>query len=351
MKIRYYGHIGQPTGYGRAASDLCMALLGAGVSLELRPLSPPSRRVFTGEFLPLANFLKLDADLDPHPDAVIVHTLPIDCPQVRETVMNERITKTSPSVPWIAYTTWEALTRPVELRAMMYPFHQVWHPSRANAEALLSRGPAKILPHCFDPETLTARREPGTLPRDPNGYYFYYVGAWSDRKNTGALVSTFHETFDRKRDNAHLVLLCAGAPEEKIQAAREMLDKRVHIAGTHASDKYVLEMHRLFDCYVTASHGEAWNLPCFDAMLAGRQIVAPMGLGSDDYLDDTDANLYDTRAGNLWLDPDLGMLSLAMRDNYNARHRDLVVDYDPVQHYGYPAVAQTAINYISECYS
>ncbi len=348
MKIRYYGHVGQPTGYGRAASDLCMALLGAGVSLEIRPMSPPNTRRFSGAFLPLANHVKLEGDLDPHPDAVIVHTIPVDCAKVQHIVMSG---PTRTSAPWIAYTTWEALTRPAELRAQFYGFNQVWHPSRANAEALLARGPAKIVPHCFDPKTVLARLGPSDLPRDPNTFYFYYVGAWSERKNPGGVIEAFRHAFG-PNDNVALILQCAGANPDAENGPG-------HLAGVHGavyrnqrvSDEYILEMPKLYDCFVTASHGEAWNLPCFDAMLAGRQIIAPLGLGSDDYLDETDAGLYGAHRGQLWLEPDLGMLAAAMHATYSQRLRNLTTNYDPVERYGYPAVAQLAENLIAECYS
>src|SRR5688572_4829859 len=115
MKVRYYGHIGQKTGYGRAASDLCMALLGAGVELEIRPLSPPLQRVFSDPYLPLASCVRLEPELDPNPDAVIVHTIPVDCRNIQDIVMSGP-SPSRTSAPWIAYTTWEARTRPAKLR-------------------------------------------------------------------------------------------------------------------------------------------------------------------------------------------------------------------------------------------
>lgn len=347
MKIRYYGHIGQATGYGRAASDLCMAMKGAGVDLEIRPLSPPHQRVFEPAFLPLANHVKLEPELDPHPDVVIVHTLPVDCAYVQRVVMDG---PTRTSAPWIAYTTWEAITRPAELRAQLYTFQQTWHPCAANIEALHGRTAARILPHCFDPTAARDRARSGTLSRDPSCFYFYYVGAWTERKNPGALVSAFHETFD-PNENVHLVMQCANAPQGPVDRAREMLGTRVSIMTAHGTPAYVLEMHRMFDCFVTASKGEAWNLPCFDALLARRMIVAPFGLGSNDYLSGTDAALYDSIAGQLFLEPDIGMLQVAMRDVFQRRQRKLAVHYDLTARYGYPAVAQRAINYIAECYS
>lgn len=353
MKVRYYGHVGQSTGYGRAASDLCMALLGAGVELEIRPLSPPNKRVFDDAYLPLARLVRTEGQLDPRPDAVIVHTTPVDCNTVRGVVMDG---PTRTDAPWIAYTTWEALTRPPMLRAALYDFQQVWHPSRANAEALAARGPAKILPHCFDPATFEARRSRPARPRaNPERYAFYFVGAWSERKAPDALVDTFIETFS-KFEPVHLFIHSAGADVALIDKA---LDRVVatsgagstHFSHGHVSEDDVLRMHTTYDCFVTASKGEAWNLPCFDAMLAGRQIIAPLGQGSDDYLAGTDAGIYGTNQGRMWTEPDLGMLSIAMRKMFASRLRDLTVEYDPRTRYGYPAVAQLAITYLSECYS
>src|SRR5258706_16215485 len=74
VRIRYYGHIGQPTGYGRAAMDMCMALLGQGAELQIVPIARDA--VLPKEFLPLASHLGGDSR---RPDVVIAHTLPLDC--------------------------------------------------------------------------------------------------------------------------------------------------------------------------------------------------------------------------------------------------------------------------------
>lgn len=353
MKVRYYGHVGQPTGYGRAASDLCMALVGAGVELEIRPLTPPGTPgvPLANVPLPLASRLRRDTELDSRPDLTIVHTIPQSCKLVRDTVQGS--TKATES-PWIAYTTWEATTRPTSIRAAMCEFDQVWHPCRANADALRGKAPARVLPHCFDPESLSARHMMSIAPRDNALFTFYYIGAWSDRKAPDVLLDAYARTF-RSGDRVQLVMQCAGADDPAVDRALDNAIKlganqiTIHIG--RKSDDEILDMHRRYDCFVTAAKGEAWNLPCFDAMLAGRHIIAPLGQGSDDYLADTDATLYDSHPGTAWVEPDRESLQRAMHEVYSARYRDLWTGYDPVERYGYAAVARLALNYMQECLS
>lgn len=363
MKIRYYGHVGQSTGYGRAASDLCMALLGAGAELEIRPLSPPNARHFTDAYLPLASCVRRDGELDPAPHATIVHTIPVDCLKVKGIVQGG---PTKVESPWIAYTTWEALTRPPELRAAMCEFDQVWHPCRANAEALTGRAPPRILPHCFEPATLATRRAPyfGDVMVAQTGdrpFRFYYVGAFTERKNVAGVVEAFRAQFADEW-GVTLTLHCAGAGkahalsiglDQQRDPATWQDDGQVFLHTDFVGDHHIAALHAIHDCFVTASRGEAWNLPCFDAVLAGRHVLAPVGLGSDDYLDGTDATQFVTAApaNALWLEPDLEMLSRQMRAVYEGRVRNLFVNYDLVELYGYPAVAKLTLNYLQECFS
>jgi len=381
VKIRYYGHVGQATGYGRAASDLCLAFLRAGVDLEIRPLAPPGPQLW-GSHMPLGARLRSDGDLSPNPDVIIVHTLPLDCVRALEVidVKPRRHGGGGPAV--IVQTTWEALNAPHDLiEALGSACDEVWVPSGANDLAFATLEPklarVRIVPHGFDEDSFDARRQ---VVESTGPFRFYYVGAWTARKNPAGLVRAFAYAFAGRSD-VELVLQCAGARPEAINGVAASTALRaldlvgVRPALTHKTDAEILALHRSADCFVTATRGEAWNLPAFDAMLAGRHVISPRGMGSDDFLRHTTADLYGGRNPGiahgdvelrtvgtmgefrligaqgltsrcLWLEPDLVELALAMREAAALRRRDLRVDFDPRERYGYGAVAKLALNHI-----
>ena len=78
MLVRYYGHVGLPTGYGHAAEHRARVVLRYRADdLELE-ISTDGKELHN-DYLPLARCLRDETALSPRPDVVIVHTLPVDC--------------------------------------------------------------------------------------------------------------------------------------------------------------------------------------------------------------------------------------------------------------------------------
>lgn len=366
MLVRYYGHVGQPTGYGRAATEMCMALLAAGVRLEVRPLTAPGvPGVHLANVPPaLAPCLRRDAELSLEPDACIVHTIPMDCERVMQIVEDDVGLHPGPrgaaprDARWIAYTTWESTARPVELRASLQVFDQVWHPCHANIDAVHGRQPAKVMPHAYDPTTPRS-----DLPEGITAFVFYYIGdIGSPRKNAAMLVRAFQTAFgDATRNDVRMTLHAAGATGDHIRAllpnphdARPFGDGMIVAQGgimittNRATDAVIRDVHAYKQCYVTASRGEAWNLPAFDAMLAGRHVITPIMHGSDDYLDNTSSSLVSSTRGPIWREPNEGELADLMRRVFEERRSRLEVGYDPAERYGHLPVGMLAKSYLEE---
>ena len=362
MKVRYYCHAGQRTGYGVAAVHAAMALVGvdnADCRLEIRPLAP--RDSLDVESMPpiLRDLLRTDAELDPTPDVVLVHTLPLDCRRVLEIAGGSW----SNTPKTVAYTTWEAIEIPDVVQAALDPFDQFWHPSRLADLARHKSG--HVIPHAFESNELGVRRR---RERPPGPYRFYYVGAWNSRKNPAGIVRAFASAFD-KGDDVELLLSCHGnGMEERLLHtifstgfSREDLP-RIRLEPRYMPDDDILALHQMADCYVSASRGEAWNLPAFDAAVSGRHVIAQRNLGHDEFLSLTSAVRYpgfrqpcslDIRVVPIvddngvprggpaiqsvgaqgltgkchWLDPDLRELASMMR--YSYEHR-----IDTLQWYG-----------------
>jgi glycosyltransferase involved in cell wall biosynthesis len=373
------------SGYGRAGIDLCLSLLAAGVELEIRVIErrPEEAKIAFdgGPCQALLPYLRHEYQLTAAPDAIIVHTLPLDCGKIMNLEL-ERDPGIDVNIPWIAYTTWEA-SSPVtaEVHTALTDFDAIWVPSSVTAAMFAPRQPMDhpptfVVPHAFDPETLPARRR--GHPRSGGRFRFYYVGAWTSRKNPSGLLRAWAMAFT-PADEVDLFLYCHGTSQEQFAVA---LHQTGLVADAMApvifhnqplTDEQYTDIHRAHDCFVTATRGEAWDLPAFDAMLAGRHVIHPRGMGSDDFLSvHTTAALYggaalpasvDVRvtermeggvklqivgaqglsSRSTWLEPDLCALSAMMRRVAADRRRTLTTDYDPSDRYGYPAVGKLAL--------
>lgn len=377
MKVRYYGHVGQTTGYGKAAEAMCLSLIAAGCEIEIRPLSP-FESVKVDPDLPLARCLRRDWELT-QPDAVIVHTLPMSCASVIELAGLEPL-----EVPLVAYTTWEGSDAiPADMALGLDNFDAVWVPSGQNllsVEAGKVMARVAVMPHAFDPKRL--ERKPTTTRADLDGrFHFYYVGAWTCRKNPEGIIRAFTHAFTPQHP-VMLTIHSLHASEEEFALAlmrtgfNQKTAPYIRFNNREAPIDHILDLHQsLGDCFVTASRGEGWNLPAFDAVIAKRKVISPMNLGSDEFLIGTTTEFVpntrqpagcDARIHHLekqgygievvgahgqtskteWLEPDLIAMADRMRDVYVNQDRDLIIHYDIVDRFGYEAVGKKARTYL-----
>lgn len=368
MIIRYYGHVGLPTGYGDAANEMCMAILSAGHQLEIQT----DAKQCPVKYLPLASCFKNVADMSP-PDAVIVHTLPLDCAKV---LWEQRIRELYPNATCVAYTTWEGCS-PVSSAVCdaLSRFDDVWVPSSHTAAtfaATMGDIVVEVVPHAYDAAD-EARYAP--MHRDPNDRFtFYYIGAWSARKNVEGLIRAYVRAFDVD-DPVRLVIHSAGAAVSACHIAvlstgvEPGQHPPIEFSHERVTDEIITLMHRKYQCFVTAARGEAWNLPAFHAMLARRHIITPRD-GSSEFLEGTSAAFIpaavvpgggevqlvtspNTPPGygaarylghqgfsvrDDWLDPDLRVLAQRMRGAVEYQIDKLAVHYDTASRFGREAV-------------
>lgn len=284
MLIRYYGHFGQQSGYGRAARELANALHHHGIKLDCRGVGPgaPAGTLATGTGAP---------------DAVIVHTLPADCARVIDLAGLEAL-----GCPLVAYTTWEATG-----------FHHAWLRSREQGgwdgrrfDAVwmpwkdpmigLEVQETRWIPHTYDPE-VWERRQARTRDRDlpvrvgPRDVTrFYWMGQPTARKNPQGALRAFCTAFAGSDERVAMVFHAHMTPSAwasmLASTGVDMGWLREHVFGSshQLAEVDIPDFHRQHDILVSASRGEAWNLPAFEAVLAGNPVIGVMGQGSDAFL-------------------------------------------------------------------
>lgn len=190
---------------------------------------------------------------------------------------------------------------------------QVWLPNEANIAALARSGVEraklrKVYVPFFDDNPILKlvgrRREPGRTR-------FYHVGTLGNRKHQTKMLRAFFRAF--RPGEAHITIKTSfvepGSPNP-LRALREALaDEHAlrqgwsedsalsDVALIHAvwTEDQVIDLHRRSDVYVSLSHGEGWDMPAYDALLAGNRMVYTASGGPQEFAAEGDL-LVDTIA-------------------------------------------------------
>jgi glycosyltransferase involved in cell wall biosynthesis len=221
-------------------------------------------------------------------------------------------------------------------------------PSRHCEGLWLAAGAApervRIVPHGIDGARFAAPCEPLPLPVAVDGrnvagrrVRFLTRAGGDRRKNIGGLLGAWLAA-TRAGDDAVLIIKAQqpgpGDPDVVAQALEEA-PRRAGRALADAAPVVVLredlpdaDMPRLYAAathFVSASHGEGWDLPMTEAGAAGLTLIAPDHTGYREYLDSTVATmipsaLVDVESGTghffdglRWWEPDHAALVAAIR--------------------------------------
>jgi glycosyltransferase involved in cell wall biosynthesis len=198
----------------------------------------------------------------------------------------------------IIYTSWERDRVGGELVRELARAAEVWVPCRANRVAFvrsgLPRDQVAVVPYPYEPSShaTTALAAPRGSATCPSYRRFYNIGKWEPRKGQHELLGAFLLAF-RPQERACLTIKTHGwgkwrdypNPVESLRhwAAdpavvangwnAQHLGRLVRIETARLSDAELAELHQRHNIYVSAGHGEAWDLPAFDARCLGNSLV------------------------------------------------------------------------------
>lgn len=214
----------------------------------------------------------------------------------------------------IVYTSWERSTISPELVSVLNRCGQVWVPCKRNKQVFEAHGVkrVRVVPCPYEP----SRHGPSLIPEPrgngevPYGKRFYAIGKWEPRKAYHELIGAFLLAFGPK-DHASLYLKTHGFGRWKKYPANhldergrlkseslgqwledsrvrskwtaEQIQQRVRLDTRMLSEADLTRLHAMNNIYVSSSHGEAWDLPAFDAVAAGNALVHVGYGGSEDY--------------------------------------------------------------------
>jgi glycosyltransferase involved in cell wall biosynthesis len=199
----------------------------------------------------------------------------------------------------ILYTVWERDRISDELVSTMSRVAENWVPCEQNAEMLRNAGVGNVhvVPHPFDPADDICKLTRRKAQKEKR---FYHIGRWEPRKGQAELLLAYLRAF--APGEAYLTLKYHGGkwkdypePHEAVTSAladeavvangwtRRNLDAGVKMIEGHLRRDQILKLHFHNNIYVSASHGEAWNLPAFEAKLAGNRLVYVAYGGEKDF--------------------------------------------------------------------
>jgi glycosyltransferase involved in cell wall biosynthesis len=219
----------------------------------------------------------------------------------------------------IVYTSWERSTVSPALVEVLNRCAETWVPCRQNRDAFVGAGVKNVyvIPCPYDPDTSLVCKIPAPRgsERVPDGKRFYAIGKWEPRKNYHALVGAFLQEFspterasliikthewgawdDYPRASECLALWLADPDVQAKGWTAETCAQRVRLVTKMLSEEKLVSLHRDNNIYVTCSHGEAWDMPAFDARLAGNGLVLTGFGGAEDYAGPADVRLWGARA-------------------------------------------------------
>jgi len=150
-------------------------------------------------------------------------------------------------------------------------------------------------------------REGSTSPLDlelPAQFNFLTVNQWGPRKNMEQLISAFVDEFrnedvglvikTNQANDSHIDRLRVEEALSQILASKGEKKCRVHLIHGRLTDEEMdgLYRHSKIKAFVTATHGEGFGMPIFEAVNAALPVVATDWSGHLDFLSIDDKKMF-----------------------------------------------------------
>ena len=274
IKVLYVGHYKDGTGWSEAAIRNILAMDKYGIYVVPRAIKLNNSPVNIPE-----RILELEQRSADGCDVCIQHVLPH---------MMEYSSKFRKNIGFCIVETngWEHGPWVEKLRLM----DEVWVCNKSTYGQLKQKSLFKklaLIQHPLDLSIYTPKTPLFKLP----GYTFAHIGDFNRRKNLSAVLRAFHTEFD-VNEPVNLVIKTSKHglnPEQCMELVKQTCDKvkeklRLYpspglyhkevILTNRLSQEDMLRLHHSYDCLVSPSYGEAFNLIAVDAMAYAKPVLA-----------------------------------------------------------------------------
>jgi glycosyltransferase involved in cell wall biosynthesis len=193
---------------------------------------------------------------------------------------------------------------------------EAWTFSNLARKSMIDSGvkiPVKVLPHCWNTDTVSRSWEPLSFVNDfPGGFFFYTVADANSRKQIYLLMRAFHSEF-HPSENAQLLVKMSSAGLNPAQLSQQINDMSTQVktglklypaienykrdilmCGT-ISFEDMMRLHKSCHAYVNTSWGECFETTTTVAMAMGNIAIVPNHSAYRDYIvDGVNGFLVDT---------------------------------------------------------
>jgi len=283
MKVVYISPHQDGTGYSHSAIEYILALNSVGIDVVPRSVKMTPTQGDVPTYIKM-----LEGDDTNNVDAVIQYNLP-NTFSYKSGVKN--IGMFAYETNTIAYTGWE---QHLSLMDKIIVLNKSQKNSLKYKESLYSK--CRVIPCPVKQGTALLRnglRNISPFPIPENYHKFYSIGEFNSRKNWGVLLLSYLSTFSSDDQVALIIktnnssgirkLIDDIKDKSKRFAIKEKYPKIIVIDG-YMSEAEISDLHLRCDTFITASRGEAWCLPCTDALAVGNMVIAPNHTAFKDYL-------------------------------------------------------------------
>jgi len=242
-------------------------------------------------------------------DTFIYHTTP----DLWES-LNHQYSNINKNKKIFGYAAWETSKLPPKWTEYINDnVNEVWCPSSYNYHVFKESGvtiPISVVPHVFLQKPLIEKKNIQLI--NINGqpitsvegvYTFYTIGEFNNRKGIDDIIKVFCKTFT-KNDKVRLLIKTHYknyTPNNKKYCLDKISDlvkdytdlPEIHYLIDNASERDILALHSLGDCYVSLTKSEGFGIPIFDAFNYRKPIIVTGYGGHMDFLGKTYKGLVD----------------------------------------------------------
>lgn len=296
--IYYIGQYGT-SGYASAARGYLYHYFTLGIPIKWDPLYFDNSKMEDDDPYNIIVKSFINKPL-PIYDVVIMHSTPDLWPKFRAekaNIMKGKIV--------IGYCTWETDKLPEDwVRCINNTVNEVWVPSTYNKKCFEASGVERVIrvvPHVFLNNTPPPRErfrlvdiENGDKLANNDVYTFYSIGELNARKGMDDVIKAFCESFTKK-DKVRLILKVhyKDYSAENRLKCEEMLTELLSAYEDYPSvicltenmtNRDIIALHSLGDCYISLTKSEGFGLTIFDAFNYRKKIIATGYSGHVDFL-------------------------------------------------------------------
>lgn len=283
IKVCYCAPFTDASGYGEASRNAIQALVVAGADICTQKVKF-TKHTFPGDFLTKSAEELSERQVDYQ--IKIIHTTP--------DVYKNYIEKGKYN---IGHLFWETDKLPASWVASCNQLDEIWTGTELNRKSIQDSGvkvPVKVYPQSINLAVPDVR--PFKLPNF-DGFLFYSIFEWRERKNPKALLDAFWKEFKGQKDVALLIKTHKGdfqkdAVEAIIHEARTWKNElgfkdtpKVFICTNVLSTEEKHRLHKTGNCFVSAHRGEGWGLPQVEAVLHKNPVISTKYGGVHEYWD------------------------------------------------------------------